>query len=79
METTVDEATELRNYLYDLQGYIVVKDVLSAEQVATLNALLDEHLPAIPDDWRERHGPRGPTTPIVSAWPAAPTRATPVS
>ena len=56
----MEEATELRNYLYDLQGYLVVKDVLDAQQVAALNALLDEQLPPIPDDWRERHGPRGP-------------------
>ena len=58
----MDEATELRNYLYDLQGYLVVEDVLSKAQVAQLNALLDEHLPEVPDDWlaQRKANPRGP-------------------
>lgn len=50
----VDEATELRQYLYDLQGYLVIEDVLDANQVAELNALLDEHLEPLPTDWREQ-------------------------
>ena len=31
-------------YLFDLQGFLVVPDALSAEDVATLNAILDEHI-----------------------------------
>lgn len=58
----MNEDVELRNYLYDLHGYIVVEDVLSEQQVATLNAILDERLPELPDDWAERRkeNPRGP-------------------
>ena len=58
----MDEATELRNYLYDLQGYLVVEDVLDAAQVAALNAVLDERLAEVPEDWQERRkdDPRGP-------------------
>ena len=51
---TSDEAVELRRYRYDLQGYLVVENVLSAAQVAALNAILDDKLPALPEDWRER-------------------------
>ncbi len=50
---TVDEETEMQRYLYDLNGYIVIKDVLSSEQVANLNAALDEHIPPVPDNWLE--------------------------
>ena len=58
----MDEATELRNYLYDLQGYLVVEDVLDDAQVAALNAVLDERLAEVPEDWQERRkdDPRGP-------------------
>ena len=58
---TTDEAVQLRRYLYDLQGYLVVEDVLSPAQVATLNAMLDEQLPELPEDWREaaKDAPQG--------------------
>ena len=58
----MDEAKELRNYLYDLQGYLVIENVLDAGQVAALNAVLDERLPPVPADWQERRKtePRGP-------------------
>ena len=36
--------TEQEKYLFDLQGYLAVPNTLDAEQVAALNALLDEHL-----------------------------------
>ncbi len=36
--------TEQERYLFDLQGFLVVPDALSAEQVADLNALLEAHL-----------------------------------
>jgi hypothetical protein len=32
---------ELQQYLFDLQGYLVIEDALSAEEVATLNRLID--------------------------------------
>ena len=34
--------TELQLYLYDLQGYLVVEDVLDANEVAILKALIDQ-------------------------------------
>ena len=49
----MDEATQLRTYLYDLQGYIVIEDVLDQHQVAELNALLDERLPSLDGEGRE--------------------------
>ncbi len=57
----MDDQVELNRYLYELQGYLVIEDVLSPAQVERLNELLDEHLPPIPDDWRERakQAPRG--------------------
>ena len=56
----MDEDTELRRYRYALLGYVVVENALSAEQVAALNAILDERLPPLPEDWRARRrdGPR---------------------
>jgi len=36
--------TEQERYLFDLQGFLVVPDALNTEQLAALNALLDERL-----------------------------------
>jgi len=33
---------ELQQYLFDLQGYLVIEDALSADEVARLNRLIDE-------------------------------------
>ena len=45
----MNETEELRHYLYDLQGYLVIEDVLSPELVAELNALIDaQDLPPPP-------------------------------
>ena len=38
----MNEITELQTYLYDLQGYLVVEDVLDADQVAVLRAKVDQ-------------------------------------
>ena len=38
---TVDEETEMQRYLYDLNGYIVIKDVLTDDQVSNLLAYDD--------------------------------------
>jgi hypothetical protein len=46
-----EEQAELYQYLYDLQGYLIIEDVISPGEVATLNALLDQRLPEIPTDW----------------------------
>ena len=40
-------------YLFDLNGYLVVPDALTPEQVANLNSVLDEHIAAeCPPDMR---------------------------
>ena len=36
------EISELQTYLYDLKGYLVIEDVLSADEVARLKAIIDE-------------------------------------
>lgn len=41
--------TELETYLYDLRGYLVVENVLTPDQVARLNAILDESLNDLPE------------------------------
>lgn len=38
--------TEQERYLFDLQGYLVVPNALQAEQIAALNAVMDEHIQA---------------------------------
>ena len=43
-------ATDKQRYLFDLQGYLVVEDVLTADEVATLNGLIDEQGLAEPGD-----------------------------
>ena len=40
----MDERTELDRYLFDLQGYLVIEDVLTVGEVAGLNALVDQHI-----------------------------------
>ena len=40
------EDLEMQKYLFDLQGYLVVEDVLNPQELKTLNTLIDEqHLP----------------------------------
>jgi hypothetical protein len=46
--------TEEEKYLFDLQGYLVVEDALTAEEVGALNAILDGKLAEHP----EREGTR---------------------
>jgi len=50
--------TEQEKYLFDLQGYLVVPNALSAEQIAVLNALVDAKLSAevAPDAPNHRFG-----------------------
>lgn len=40
------DMTESERYLFDLQGFLVVEDALSADQVDELNRTLDEHIAA---------------------------------
>ena len=42
---------ELEAFLFDVNGYLVIEDVLSADEAAELSRLVDEHgLPVIDDD-----------------------------
>ena len=45
---------ELYQYLYDLQGYLVIKDVLSKTEVERLNSLIDNQAPVVPEDWEQQ-------------------------
>ncbi|HEX8235629.1 MAG TPA: phytanoyl-CoA dioxygenase family protein [Abditibacteriaceae bacterium] len=38
--------TEEEKYLFDLQGYLAVPDALNAQQLQSLNSILDEHIAA---------------------------------
>jgi hypothetical protein len=42
--------TDEERYLFDLQGFLVVRDALTADQLAALNAVLDEKLVASDPD-----------------------------
>ena len=49
--------TDEQRFLFDLQGYIVVPEALSADQLSALNATLDERITeAAPDDRTHRFG-----------------------
>ena len=43
--------TEMEIYLFDLQGFIILKNALSPEEVAELNASIDAMLPIENGDW----------------------------
>ena len=52
---------ETQKYLFDLQGYLVIENALSPEEVATLNELLDQQkLPAPGEKSRFGAAPAGP-------------------
>lgn len=48
----MDAQTELYQYLYDLQGYLVIEDVLDRQLVADLNALVDAQVAPFAADWQ---------------------------
>lgn len=43
--------TDLETYLFDLRGYILIENALSASEVAALNAGIDEIMPLAAGDW----------------------------
>lgn len=47
----MDEQTELNRYLYDLHGFLVVENVLSAAEIDELRKGIEQHAPEIPNDW----------------------------
>ncbi|MBS10884.1 MAG: hypothetical protein CME19_04690 [Gemmatimonadetes bacterium] len=57
----IGEDLEMMQYLFDLHGYLVIEDALSADEVAVLNGLLDENeLPAKGSKNRFGSAPDGP-------------------
>ena len=51
---------EMQQYLFDLQGYLVIENVLSPDEVAALNQLLDQHeIPAPGEEQRFGAAPEG--------------------
>jgi hypothetical protein len=55
--------TPEEKFMFDLQGYLVIKNVLTPAQVAELNAIADEKFPRPP-------GSTGQRTSRVSRWGA---------
>ena len=43
--------TDMENYLFDLRGYLILKNALTADEVAALNAGIDEILPLEHGEW----------------------------
>ena len=57
MSMLPDLCTEMDRYLFDLNGYIVLRGALSAEHVLACNQVLDGLQDVKPGDWRGRvHG-----------------------
>lgn len=46
------EPTAMENYLFDLQGYVIVRNAASAEDVRELNAALDPYTELENGEWR---------------------------
>ena len=46
--------TDMERYLFDLNGYLVLRGALSASEVAACNAILDELEDTAPGEWRGR-------------------------
>eukprot|EP01051_Picozoa_sp_SAG22_P029460 SAG22_NODE_10931_length_509_cov_1.009756_2_plen_80_part_01 len=42
----------MQDYLFDLRGYLVLKNVLTRGHVAQLNAGIDAHMDLEPGEWR---------------------------
>ena len=46
------QPTEMEEYLFDLRGYIVLKNAVEADHLAKINAIVDTYLDVEPDGWR---------------------------
>jgi hypothetical protein len=51
---------EVLQYLFDLQGYLVIENALTADEVGRLNELLDRQAPPAPGKQRFGSAPDGP-------------------
>lgn len=47
--------TDVEKYLFDLRGYLIVEDVLTPDEVATLNQLIDTNHPGVHEDSLKKH------------------------
>ena len=45
-------SVEMDEYLFDLRGYLMIKQAIDADHVAELNAVLDTYLDLEPGEWR---------------------------
>ncbi len=46
------QPTEMEEYLFDLRGYIVLKNAVDAEHLAEINAIVDTYRDLEPNGWR---------------------------
>ena len=46
------QPTEMEEYLFDLRGYIVLKNAVDAEHLVELNEIIDTYYDLEPDGWR---------------------------
>lgn len=44
--------TEMEEYLFDLRGYVMIENAVSADHVKEMNGILDTYLDLEPDTWR---------------------------
>ena len=57
--------SEMEDYLFDLHGYLLLRNAVDSAHLSELNALLDLYLDMQPDEWRGRiHRPTKPTDTI---------------
>ena len=51
-ETAAIAPAAMDDFLFDLKGFLVIRNALSAAEVAEMNATIDSHLDLEPDQWR---------------------------
>lgn len=52
LDTPLSALTDMERYLFDLNGFIVIRNALSDEEVAACNAVLDTMQDCGPGEWR---------------------------
>ena len=67
MSAAVQKPTEIDIFLFDLRGYLLVKDALAAKEVAACNAEIDAVLPLSVGQWAGHiHGHQYGKPPMAS-------------